>query len=133
MHSYTDADFWEGNGLEVFFSRSQSKNVTGWVHNSSNWWANEVHDCKDRSGKIMIPPKDDDRTDSVVDRSGNSFVLTGLQSRATYVVNFYDTRSTGKTYGSQTVKTGFFGRARLDMPVKEDCAFKAYRYYPGNF
>jgi hypothetical protein len=133
MHEYTDADFWSGNGLEVFYTRSSSKRVAGWVHNTSNWWANVVHNCKDRHGKSMMPPRDDDRADTVIDRTGNSFLISGLQSRSMYRILYYDTRTPGKTIGSQMVKTGFFGRARLNMPVLTDCAFVAERWQAGYF
>lgn len=133
MHEYTDAAFWSGNGLEVFYSRSRSKGAAGWVHNSSSWWANVVRDCKDRSGKRMVPPKDDDRADTLVDRTGNTFLLTGLESRERYFVYFFDTREPGKSYRSQLVNSGYFGRLRLVMPVSRDCAFLALRYYLVSF
>lgn len=128
MSSFTDADMWTGNGLETYYCRTRTTNVVGWVHNTSNWWGNITDSCRDRSGKQMLMPVDDDKTDTVEPRIGNTFVIDGLASGQRYRIVFYDTRQAGKEISSKIAKSSIFGRLRLGMPVNTDCAFRLHRF-----
>jgi hypothetical protein len=119
---------WEGNGLETFYQVDSAKNtVAGWVHNTSYWWGNMMHDCRDRHGREKILPKDNDKADVPENRSGNVFVVKGLQSRVTYTITFYDTRVKGHVLQTLSVRTNSFGKLKIPMPGQPDCAFKIQR------
>lgn len=127
MKDYTDANQWDGNGLEVYYCKGNSKrSAAGWVHNTSYWWANTIDTsaCHDRSGKTMLHPKDDDKSHSPVDRSEQSFVIKGMKPRIWYHVQFYDTRNPGVEIGHKTVKSSISGRIRIKFSGSSDCAFK---------
>ncbi|HEU4719476.1 MAG TPA: DUF5060 domain-containing protein, partial [Bacteroidia bacterium] len=60
MSGYTGYGMWSGNGIETFYSGNK-RSCVGWAHNTSYWWCNMTDSCRDRNGKEMIHPKDDDK------------------------------------------------------------------------
>lgn len=134
MHDYTKAECWDGNGLEVFSCVTPSKSsAVGWVHNTSYWWGNTTVTCRDRNGKTMMMPKDDDEPAEPVAVAGNRFVIEGLHPGWTYSVYFYDTGFPNRKIGENVVKAGLLGRIRVSMPSNTDCAFHVSRYFVGYF
>ncbi|CAN5892645.1 hypothetical protein BH11BAC7_BH11BAC7_21830 [soil metagenome] len=122
---YSEADFWSGNGLECFYQvNKKSDNAFGWVHNTSYWWGNMMQNCKDRNGKQMTLPKDDDEAATVENRKGNKFRIRGLYSRTDYVITFYDTRQKNAVISVNSLKTNLFGAVEVEFPAIEDCAFR---------
>ncbi|MDQ3109593.1 MAG: DUF5060 domain-containing protein [Bacteroidota bacterium] len=118
---------WDGNGLETFYQVDEEENtIAGWVHNTSYWWGNLMHDCRDRNGKEKILPKDNDKAGVPENRSGNIFIVKGLKPGKTYTVNFYDTRVAGHLLQTLQVKANLFGKMKIPMPDQPDCAFKIH-------
>lgn len=128
MHEYTDAGKWDGNGLEVFYCRKDSKwGAVGWIHNTSYWWGNTTDTCVDRANRKMLMPKDDDEPRVPEARIGNTFVISGMMPNKKYRIRYYDTR-THEYLGGNIVKSGIFGRIKLKMPAEVDCAFELHRF-----
>jgi hypothetical protein len=97
----------------------------GWLHNRSWWWQNVTDSCQDRSGKKMLPPRDNDKLELVNDYTGKTIVVGGFEKRNLYRIFYYDTRVAGKIIKKEEVKTGLNGTLTLTMPTKFDCAWKA--------
>ncbi|CAN5408586.1 hypothetical protein BH09BAC5_BH09BAC5_20540 [soil metagenome] len=115
---------WTGNGLECFYQRKGNSHVFGWVHNTSYWWGNMMQDCKDRDGKSMVLPKDDDNAEKPENRSGNKFIISGLSRNALYTIDFYSTREKGKKLDHISLKSNMFGKIEVPFPDAPDCAFE---------
>jgi hypothetical protein len=124
---------WDGNGLECFYQLNENKKAMagfGWVHNESSWWGNISSDCKDRNGKQMIHPKDDDKATTVENRAGNKFVIKGMRSNHEYGIVYYDTRTPGKIIATQKIKSNRQGKLNLIFPTNcVDCAFKIFSVF----
>ncbi|MGL5888400.1 MAG: hypothetical protein ACRC3B_00865, partial [Bacteroidia bacterium] len=87
--TYTESGMQTGNGLEVFWcSTANGTQTAGWLHNTSYWWANMINNCRDRNGKQMIPPKDDDKAVVPENRSGRSITVNGLERNTLYSVTY---------------------------------------------
>jgi hypothetical protein len=127
MGAYREEDMWEGNGLEVFYSKTDYNwSVAGWAHNESYWYGNTTDSCRDRDGKIMLMPKDDDKATKPEERGGEFFLLRGLQRNNLYYITLYDTRVAGRVVGEFKVRTNFAGTLRLSFPMGyKDVAFRA--------
>ncbi|HTL80899.1 MAG TPA: DUF5060 domain-containing protein [Bacteroidia bacterium] len=123
---YSEHEMWTGNGLETFYASSEWS-AAGWVHNKSYWWANVSDTCKDRDGKMMLHPNDDDNAPVPEKTAGNKFVVGGFHSRARYSVVFYDTRVRGKELSHIELKSNMFGKLSIPMPNDTDCAFRIVR------
>jgi hypothetical protein len=124
LSGYDEHERWSGNGLETFYTRSSNELVAaGWVHNTSWWWGNTMDSCRDRNGKRMLHPRDDDKAEKPESRAGRRFTITGLNRRTEYQVTFYSTREAGKVISTVQAKSGLTGRLNLEMPVETDCAF----------
>lgn len=120
MRDYTEPKMWTGKGLEAFYcmsNKNHEANAVGWVHNTSYWWGNMCDSCRDRDGKQMLHPKDDDKTNTPEDRSGNTFLVQDLHSGADYVVTIYDTRNPGRIIRQETMKTNLLGNLRIAFPA----------------
>lgn len=113
------------NGIETFYLKTDDKSeAVGWVHNRSYWWGNMMSRCRDRDGKKMFLPKDDDKDSTPVYRADKQYVVGGLERRTSYLVKYYDTRS-GKAWivEDKYVTSDIFGRVELDMISGPDFAF----------
>jgi hypothetical protein len=114
----------EKNGLESFYEIDSSKAyVAGWVHNTSYWWGNMMHDCRDRNGKEKIMPKDNDKTDVPENRAGNIFIISDLSPRKAYKVSFYETRKKNTVIQTVILRSNWLGKLKIPMPDRPDCAF----------
>lgn len=119
---------WNKNGLETFYETDSTKtHIAGWVHNTSYWWGNMMQDCRDRNGKEKFSPKDNDKAGHPENRAGNIFILKNLAGGKTYHIKFYDTRKKNTVIQSLTLKAGRFGKLKIPMPDKPDCAFEIVR------
>ncbi|HLG02151.1 MAG TPA: DUF5060 domain-containing protein [Bacteroidia bacterium] len=123
---YPESGMWKGDGLESFFAVSKTgDSAVGWVHNSSYWWGNMTDTCKDRDGKKMILPRDDDKAAQPKSRQGRRFMITGLHPGNYYNVRLYETRSRNKLVLEKSLKSSILGRISIEMPEGADYALQA--------
>lgn len=112
------------NGLEIFYEVDSGKAyAAGWVHNTSYWWGNMMHDCRDRNGKEKFLPKDNDKTAIPQNRAGTIFIVKDLLPGKLYCVTFYATRGKGAVLQTVYLKTNISGKIKIPMPDQPDCAF----------
>lgn len=126
MSFYTQSELSTANGLETYYCRKEDKSeAVGWVHNTSYWWGNMNDSCRDRNGKQMIHPKDDDKATQPEKREGATFTLSGLSPGSLYTVKLYDTRNSNQVVASYSLKTNRFGKLKIVFPGGADYCFKA--------
>ncbi|MGL5889693.1 MAG: hypothetical protein ACRC3B_07405, partial [Bacteroidia bacterium] len=84
------------------------------------------NNCRDRNGKQMIPPKDDDKAVVPENRSGRSITVNGLERNTLYSVTYFDTRRPNQMLKSiANQRSSRTGRITLILPDNvADCAFR---------
>ncbi|TND10299.1 MAG: hypothetical protein FD123_547 [Bacteroidetes bacterium] len=122
-----ESDAFESQDLEAFYVQSKQTRyggmTAGWVHNKSYWWGNVSRNCKDRSGKTMPLPKDDDEANAPADKTEEKFIVKGMRARKKYNVTFYSTREPGKETWSACIRSDAAGRLHIPMQPGSDYAF----------
>jgi hypothetical protein len=133
LYTY-EPGMWTGNGLECFYQKDSKYHYAfGWVHNTSYWWGNMTQNCRDRNGKQMMPPKDDDKALVPEKREGNDIRISGFASNKRYEITFYDTRTSNTTISSKVLYSNALGVLHFPFPGGADYAFKIKHFVPGKF
>ncbi|GAB4135352.1 MAG: hypothetical protein Fur0041_09340 [Bacteroidia bacterium] len=122
----TACEYSDNSRTELFYKRdknSKSYAAIGWVHNKTYWWGNMLSACKDRSGRSMPLPKDNDKAELPVDYTDTYFTIKGLKSRTTYTVTIYSTRDAGRIIATRNITSDIRGRLKIQMHENADAAF----------
>lgn len=137
MALFERADYFDSNDVEAYYVKRAGFGkgcVVGWVHNKTYWWGNVIRDdCKDRAGRNMPLPKDDDKAAVPVDKEGSKLLVRGLKSRWKCSVVFYSTREPGKVISRVNARTDLAGRLSVPIPAGSDFAFEVNLQGPGKF
>jgi hypothetical protein len=126
MSALPETGMQDRNGLEVFWcADAAGTKAAGWLHNTSYWWGNMSNDCRDRHGKQMPLPRDNDKIDAPENRGGRTIIIDNLKPSSDFMVRYFSTRTKDQVIKEISVKSNRLGKLKLELPGDiADCAFK---------
>jgi Domain of unknown function (DUF5060) len=126
MSALPETGMQDRNGLEVFWcADAAGTQAAGWLHNTSYWWGNMSNDCRDRHGKQMPLPRDNDKIDAPENRAGRIILIDNLKPNSDFSIRYFSTRTKDQVIKEISVKSNRLGKLKLELPGDiADCAFK---------